>query len=351
MKFNELGRTGMKVSNICLGTMTWGQQNTQDDGFQQMDYALDQGINFIDTAELYPVPPQGETYGATETIIGHWLKARGNRDKVILASKIACKNVNGQNPPVDYMRDGAMKLDKANITAAVDASLSRLQTDYLDLYQLHWPERATNFFGQLGYVHPEQDQSTPIEETLDALADLVKAGKIRAIGLSNETAWGTMKFLTLAEQKGLPRVASVQNPYSLLNRTYEVGSAEVSVREDCGLLAYSPLAFGVLSGKYIGGQRPEGARLSLFPYFSRYVSPLVERATERYVEVARAHDLDPAQMALAFVNAQAFVTSNIIGATTLEQLESNIASANVTLSADVMSAIEAIHTDIPNPAP
>ena len=351
MEYNALGRTGLQVSRICLGTMTWGRQNTQDEGFAQMDYALDQGVNFFDTAELYPVPPTVETYGATETIIGNWFKARGNRDKVVLASKIACLNVNGQHAPVEYMREGTMPLDKKNIEAAVDASLKRLQTDYLDLYQLHWPERAANFFGRLGYEHQGEDTATPLEETLDALAGVVKAGKVRAIGLSNETPWGTMKFLQLAEQKGLPRVASVQNPYSLVNRTYEVGLAEVSVREDCGLLAYSPLAFGVLSGKYLGGARPEGARISLFPYFSRYVGPLVEQATKRYVELARAHGLDPAQMALAFVNTRPFLTSNIIGATTMAQLESNIASANLTLSAEVLEGIEAIHRDLPNPAP
>jgi len=351
MHYNELGRTGMSVSRICLGTMTWGRQNTQDEGFAQMDYALDQGVNFFDTAELYSVPPTAETYGATETIIGNWFKARGNRDKVILASKIACKNAAGQNPPVDYMRDGAMKLDKANIEAAVDASLRRLQTDYLDLYQIHWPERPSNFFGRLGFDAAHQDTSTPLEETLDALAGLVKAGKIRAVGLSNDTPWGVMKCLGLADQKGLPRVASVQNPYSLVNRTYEVGMAEVSAREDCGLLAYSPLAFGVLSGKYLGGQRPDGARLTLFPYFSRYVSPLVELATRRYVEVAKAHGLDPAQMALAYVNSRGFLTSNIIGATTMEQLKSNIASDEIVLSDAVLDAIGAIHKDIPNPAP
>lgn len=351
MEYTTLGRTGMKVSRICLGTMTWGRQNSQEDGFAQMDYALDQGVNFFDTAELYAVPPTPETYGSTETIIGNWLKARGNRDKVILATKIACKNAVGQNPPVDYMRDGAMKLDKANIEAAVDASLKRLQTDYLDLYQIHWPERGANFFGRLGYEHPPEDTATPLEETLDALAGLVKAGKVRAIGLSNDTPWGVMKALELAERKGLPRVASVQNPYSLLNRTYDIGLAEVSVREACGLLAYSPLAFGVLSGKYLGGQRPEGGRLTLFPYFSRYMNPLVELATRRYVDLAGTHGLDPAQMALAFVNQRAFLTANIIGATTMEQLKSNIASIDLNLSPAVLDGIEAIHRDLPNPAP
>ncbi|HEY9078529.1 NADP(H)-dependent aldo-keto reductase [Magnetovibrio sp.] len=351
MIYNELGRTGMQVSRICLGTMTWGRQNSQEQAFEQMDYARDQGVNFFDTAELYATPPSAETYGATETIIGNWFKARGGRDKVILASKVACKNVNGQNPPVDYMREGDMKLDRANITAAVDASLKRLQTDYIDLYQVHWPERRTNFFGRLGYEHDEHDPSTPIEETLDALAEIVKAGKVRAIGLSNETPWGVMKYLALAEQKGLPRIASVQNPYSLLNRTYEIGTAEVSAREDCGLLAYSPMAFGVLSGKYLGGARPEGARLTLFPYFDRYVRGLTEQATAQYVQLARDYDLDPGQMALAFVNRQPFLTANIIGATTMEQLKSNIASLELALSAEVLEGIEAIHHDTPNPSP
>lgn len=351
MDYRELGRTGMKVSRICLGTMTWGRQNTREDGFAQMDFALDQGVNFFDTAELYPVPPSDETYGATETIIGEWFKARGNRDQVILASKISCKNAAGQNPPVDYMREGSMTLDKANIEAAVDASLKRLQTDYLDLYQIHWPERGANFFGRLGYAQPREDTSTPLAETLDALTGLVKAGKVRAIGLSNDTPWGVMKCLDLAEYHGVARVASVQNPYSLLNRSYEVGLAEVSLREDCGLLAYSPLGFGVLSGKYLNGARPPKGRLTLFPYFSRYTQPAVEDATRRYVELAQAHGLDPAQMALAFVNSRSFLTSNIIGATTMEQLKSNIASADLTLGDTVLEAIEAIHTAIPNPAP
>lgn len=351
MIYSELGRTGMQVSRICLGTMTWGQQNSEAEAFEQMDYALDKGVNFFDTAELYPVPPSAETYAGTEVIIGNWFKGRGNRDQVILASKIACKNINGQNPPVEYMRDSAMKLDKANIEAAVDASLKRLQTDYIDLYQVHWPERRANFFGRLGYEHGDDDEATPIEETLEALADVVKAGKVRAIGVSNETPWGMMEFLRLAEQKGLPRIASVQNPYSLLNRSYEVGLAEASVREDCGLLAYSPLAFGTLSGKYLNGVRPAGARLTLFPYFERYTKPLVEKAAAQYVALANSHGLDPAQMALAFVNRQPFLTSNIIGATTMEQLRSNIASLDVELSDDVMEGIAEIHTAVPNPAP
>lgn len=352
MIYNELGRTGMQVSRICLGTMTWGRQNTQDEAFAQMDYALDQGVNFFDTAELYSVPPCAETYGATEKIIGNWFKARGGRDKVILASKVACKNARGQNPPIEYMRDGAMRLDKANINAALDASLKRLNTDYLDLYQLHWPERGSNFFGLLGYIHGADDEvSTPIEETLEVLSDAVKAGKVRAIGLSNETPWGLMQFLKLAEQKGLARVASVQNAYSLINRTYETGLAEMSIREHCGLLAYSPLAFGVLSGKYLGGARPDNARLTLFPYFDRYVRELAEKATGLYVNLARDHGLDPAQMALAYVNQRPFVTANIIGATTMEQLKANIASLDVNLNDEVLQGIAEIHEETPNPAP
>ena len=351
MDYTELGQTGMKVSRVCLGTMTWGRQNTPEDAFQQMDYALDLGITFFDTAELYSVPPQAETYGKTEEIIGEWLTKRGARDKIVLASKIACKNAIGRNPSVDYMRDGDMRLDKANITAAVDASLKRLKTDYLDLYQIHWPERAANFFGHLGYTWHDDTDATPLEETLDALADVVKAGKVRAVGLSNDTPWGVMKAVALAEQKGLPRVASVQNPYSLLNRTYEIGLAEISMREQCGLLAYSPLAFGALSGKYLGGARPEGARITLFPYFSRYIGEKGEEATRRYVELAQAHGLKAAQMALAFVMNQPFVTATIIGATTMDQLKDNIAAFDLALSDDVLEGIEAIHKDITNPSP
>lgn len=351
MIYNSLGRTGLDVSRICLGTMTWGRQNTEAQAFEQMDYALDQGVNFFDTAELYSVPPSAETYGATERIIGNWFKSRGSRDRVILATKIACKNVAGQNPPVDYMREGAMRLDRANVRAAVDASLKRLQTDYIDLYQVHWPERRSNFFGRLGYEHEDDDASTPIAETLDALHEQVKAGKIRHVGVSNEVPWGMFEYLNQADRHGLPRIASVQNPYSLLNRTYEVGMAEISVREECCLLAYSPLAFGVLSGKYLDGAQPAGARLTLFPYFDRYKQDLAEKATRRYVALARDHGLDPAQMALAFVNAQPFVTANITGATTMDQLKSNIASMDITLSEDVLEGIAAIHKDIPNPAP
>ena len=346
MDFVELGRTDIKVSRVCLGTMTWGQQNTEAEGFEQMDRALERDINFFDTAEMYSIPPSKETHGATEKIIGNWLKARGSRDKIVLASKVV------GNGGFKYVRDGDTKFDRKNIEAALDASLKRLKTDYLDLYQLHWPERKANYFGRLGYEHDASDTNwTPLEETLDVLGDAVKAGKIRAVGLSNETPWGVMKFLEIAERTGLPRVASVQNSYNLLNRTYEVGLAEVSMREDCGLLAYSPLGFGALTGKYLGGAEPEGARLTLFKQYGRYTKPQGLLATEAYVQLAKDHGLDPAQMALAFINAQPFVTSNIIGATNLEQLDANIDAYGLKLSADVLDGIKQIHTEHPNPAP
>ncbi|MCK5546967.1 MAG: NADP(H)-dependent aldo-keto reductase [Rhodospirillaceae bacterium] len=345
MDFAKLGRTGIDVSKVCLGTMTWGEQNTQSQAFAQMDMALDRGINFFDTAELYSIPPRAETYGATETIIGNWLGERGTRDKIVLASKAA-------GPGLGYMRDGKMKFDRKNLELALDASLKRLKTDYLDLYYLHWPVRKTNYFGHLGYAHkPDDTDWAPLEETLGVLGDMVKAGKIRAVGVSNETPWGVMKFLEIAERTGLPRIAGVQNPYNLLNRIYEIGIAEISMREDCGLLAYSPLGFGALSGKYLNGAKPAGARMTLFESYRRYAKPKGVEATERYVQLAKDNGLDPAQMALAFVNAQPFVTSNIIGATTLEQLASNIDALDLKLSDEVMAAIDEIQNAIPNPAP
>ncbi|MCU1741598.1 MULTISPECIES: NADP(H)-dependent aldo-keto reductase [unclassified Pseudomonas] len=346
MEYRQLGRTDLNVSAICLGTMTWGEQNTQDQAFAQIERAKGAGINFIDTAEMYPVPPKAETYASTERMIGNWFKQRGDRADWILASKIA-----GPGNGIGYIRDGQLKHNRQHIVEALDASLKRLQTDWIDLYQLHWPERSTNFFGQLGYKHKADEDFTPIEEILEALDEQVKAGKIRHIGLSNETPWGTMKFLLEAERRGWPRAVSIQNPYNLLNRSFEVGLAEVALREQCGLLAYSPMAFGFLSGKYEGGARPDKARLSLYSRFSRYFNPQSEAACSRYVALAREHGLDPAQMALAFVTQQPFVTSNIIGATTLEQLDSNIASAELKLSEEVLAGIEAIHKDHPNPAP
>ena len=346
MKRNALGRTGIEVSALCLGTMTFGEQNTEAEAHAQLDRALAAGIDFIDTAEMYPVPPRAETQGLTETYIGSWLAARGCRDRVVLATKVS-----GPGDWIGWLRGGGHRLDRRNIERALEDSLRRLRTDYIDLYQLHWPDRETNFFGRLGYRHAEDDHSVPLIETLEALDDLVKSGKVRAVGLSNETPWGLMRCLALSDEHGLPRMASIQNPYSLLNRTFEIGLAEAAIREDCGLLAYSPLAFGVLSGKYLDGQRPEGARLSLYQRFDRYSNAEAEHATAEYVALARRHGLDPAQMALAWVTNQPFTTSNIIGATTLEQLESNIASADLELSDEIIGEIEAIHRRQPHPAP
>lgn len=347
MQYRPLGRTGLDVSLICLGTMTYGQQNTEAEGHAQMDLALDRGINFFDTAEMYSVPPKPETYGRTEEIIGTWFAARKNRDKVILATKAV-----GPGERFRHVRDGSPKFDARNLTQAVDDSLKRLQTDYIDLYQLHWPERSVNSFGKLGYVHKEDEVTTPIADQLAALAALVKAGKIRHIGLSNETPWGMMTFARLADEQGLPRVASIQNPYNLLNRSFEVGCAEVAIREDIGLLAYSPLAAGWLTGKYQGGLRPEGARMTLFAEnFSRYTNDAAQAANAEYVRIARDNGLDPAQMALAYVNSRRFTTANIIGATKIEQLEANIASLDVALSEDVLTAIEGVHSRISNPGP
>ena len=344
MRYSQLGETDLKVSKICLGTMTWGEQNTEVEAHQQLDYALDQGVNFIDTAEMYPVPPRGETQGRTEAYIGSWLQ-QGNRDKVILATKVA-----GPGREMDYVRGGP-KLNREHIMQAIDTSLQRLQTDYVDLYQVHWPGRETNFFGQLGYSHQPSAEDASILEILETLSDIVKAGKARHIGISNETPWGTMQYLQLAKQHGLPQVESVQNAYNLLNRVYEINMAEVSMHEQAGLLAYSPLAFGVLSGKYLGGANPAGSRLALFERFIRYDGGLAEQATQAYIDLARQHGLDPAQMALAFVNTREFVTSNIIGATTMDQLADNIASIDVELNDEVLAGIEAIHTRICNPCP
>lgn len=345
MQKRTLGQTDLEVSLICLGTMTWGEQNSEAEAFEQLDYAVDAGINFIDAAEMYPVPPRAETQGATETCLGNWLKRRGRRDDLVIASKVA-----GPGNGLDYLRGGP-RLTRNHIHEAVDASLNRLQTDYIDLYQVHWPDRSTNFFGQLGYRHNVDETATPIEETLEALSELVRAGKVRHVGLSNETPWGTMRYLEVAKERGWPRAVSIQNPYNLLNRSFEVGLAEIAHREQVGLLAYSPLAFGVLSGKYLGGKRPEGARLTLFERFQRYNSKQVEAATQAYADLAAQHGLSLTHLALAYVNSRDFLTSNIIGATTMEQLRENIESAQVTLSEDVLKGIEAIHKDFTYPAP
>lgn len=351
MHYRHLGRTDISVSRICLGTMTWGEQNTEAEAHAQLDYALDQGINFIDTAEMYPVPSRGETQGRTEAYIGSWLAAdKSRRNRIILASKLA----GGDALParrMAHIRNGYQKPDRKGVTEALELSLKRLQTDCIDLYQIHWPDRATNMFGQLGYTHVETPDAIPLAETLSVLGEFVKAGKIRHIGLSNETPWGLMEALRLAETAGMPRVVSIQNPYSLLNRSYEIGLAEMSIREDVGLLAYSPLAMGRLTGKYENGALPAGARLTLFDRFQRYSTPKGIEAAGRYVALARSYGLDPAQMALAYVNSRPFVTANIIGATNLDQLKSNIASASITLPDAVLKEIEAIHQDIPNPCP
>ncbi len=346
MQYRTLGNTDIKVSVICLGSMTWGEQNTETEGHEQMDFALAEGVNFIDTAELYAIPAKAATYGRTEEIIGTWLKARGNRDKVIIASKIAGPGKGW----VDHIRNGESRFDRKNIEIALNNSLKRLQTDYIDLYQLHWPERNTNCFGKLGYSH-DDSEFTSFKETLGVLADFIREGKIRHIGLSNETPWGTMKFLQIAEQLNLPRVVSIQNPYSLLNRSFEVGLAEIAHRENIGLLAYSPLGFGVLSGKYLdGGGKPED-RLTRFPEYDRYTNHEAVSATREYVALARSMNLSPAQMALSYVNSRSFLTSNIIGATSMQQLRENISSIDLQLDDAVLEQIEAIHKRFPIPAP
>lgn len=346
MKTSLLGGSGIRVSRICLGTMTFGQQNTPADAQRQLDAALEAGVNFIDSAEMYPFPANAETFGRSEAIIGEWLKARGNRHRVVLATKVT-----GPGERFDYIRGGDLKHDRRHLEAALEGSLRRLGTDYVDLYQIHWPDRNANYFGRLDYRHHAEDTFTPLEETLGVLGDLVAAGKVRAVGLSNETPWGVMTYLRLADSLGLPRVVAVQNPYNLLNRSFEIGLSEVALREDCGLLAYSPLAAGTLSGKYLGGARPPGARLSLFGQFDRYLGESALAATRAYVELAREHGLDPTRMAIADVVSQPFVTSAIIGATTMEQLESNLAAADTVLPAEVVEAIATIHRAAPNPAP
>jgi len=345
MKYTTLPTTDIKVSKICLGTMTWGNQNTQDEGFAQMDFALDKGVNFFDVAELYPVPATAETYAETERIIGNWFKKTGHRDKVVLGTKIA--------GPGDYTAHiRTTGFSKTALNEAVEGSLKRLQTDYIDLYQLHWPERETNTFGVRDYKHNPNDKwEDNFNEILHNLDTLIKSGKIRQVGISNEGAWGTMRYLEEAKYNNLPKMVTIQNAYSLLNRPFEGELAEVAHREHIGLLAYSPMAFGVLSGKYINGTAPDNARLKAFPRFARYSSDQSTEATKRYLKIAEDHSMSLAQMSLAFVNERPFLTSNIIGATSLEQLEENINSIDISLSDEIMEAINAVHAEIPNPAP
>ena len=348
MKYRKLGTTDLNVSVICLGTMTFGEQNSQQEGFDQMDYALERGVNFFDTAELYAVMPRKETYGKTEEIIGNWFHERKNRDKIILASKIASKS-----DGLEWIRDGADSLgfDKKNMNAAIDASLKRLKTDYIDLYQLHWPERKVPRFGDLDYKYdPNDNKWTTIEEVLFNLNELVKSGKVRNIGLSNETPWGMMKFLEVAKEKNFPRMMSIQNVYSLVNRVFDIGHSEVSKAENLGLLAYSPLAGGRLSGKYIGGINPKNARYTLWPRrFSRHHTERGEIAIEKYVGIANKYGIAPSTFANAFVNDRPFVTSNIIGATTMDQLKENINSIDLTLFKEILDEIEDVHLSNPNP--
>ena len=345
MKYTTLPNTDIKVSKICLGTMTWGNQNTEAEGHEQLDYAISQGVNFIDTAELYPVPATAETSGRTSTIIGNWLQKRNNRDQVIIASKIA-----GPGDYTAHIRTNGFS--KEGLNDAITKELNRLQTDYIDLYQLHWPERQTNTFGIRDYKHtPDDAWQDNFNEVLHSLQDFIKEGKIRHVGMSNEKAWGAMRYIEESNKHDLPRMITIQNAYSLLNRVFEGDMAEVSIRENIGLLAYSPMAFGVLSGKYIKGTAGDDARLSLFPRFARYSSEQSTEATKRYLKIAENNRMTLAQMSLAFVTQQPFVTSNIIGATKLNQLKENIDSINITLSEDILAQINAVHAVIPNPAP
>lgn len=346
MKYTTLPNTDVKVSKICLGTMTWGEQNTEAEGHEQMDYALDQGVNFFDTAELYSVPAKAETYGATEKIIGTWLKKTGNRDKVVIGSKIA-----GSGPYTAHIRSNGFA--KEAIIEAVEGSLQRLQTDYIDLYQLHWPERGVNCFGMRDYpFRTSREEAENHLEILETLDSLIKQGKIRHVGLSNETPWGTMQYLETAKQHNLPRMRTIQNSYSLIHRDYEYAMSEVSLRENIGLLVYSPLAQGVLTGKYLNGKKPEGARGTLFPnYITRYQTQGAERAVEKYLEIAKRHQITLTELSLAFVNQLPFVTSNIIGATKMDQLKENIGSIHIELSDQILQEIEEVHQLIPNPAP
>ena len=343
MKFKKLGTTNLDVSLICLGTMTWGTQNSEKDAFEQMDYSLSKGVNFFDTAELYSVPPNADSYGKTEIMIGNWFEKRKNRKKIILASKVA-------GPGCNWIRGGENNYDEKNIGEAIDGSLKRLKTDYIDLYQLHWPERATNYFGKREYIEDDKEKEwNSFESVLTALEKFIKEGKIRYVGLSNETPYGLSRYLELSKKKGLPRMMSVQNPYNLVNRTYEIGMSEISIREKCGLLVYYPLAAGALSGKYRNGKMPEKSRQALFKGWERHLNPLAQKAYEEYFKLSKEYNLTMVQLAQSFVNSRTFVTSNIIGATTMEQLKENIETIDIELSNEIVEKINRIHDNNPNP--
>ncbi len=345
MKFKKLGTTDLDVSLICLGTMTWGTQNSEKDAFEQMDYSVSKGINFFDTAELYSVPPTAESYGKTEVMIGNWFEKRKNRKKIILASKVA-------GPGCEWIRGGKNSFNEKSIGEAIDGSLKRLKTDYIDLYQLHWPERTTNCFGRREFVFREEEREwNNFEDVLLALEKNIKSGKIRYIGMSNETPYGLSKYLEISKIKNLPRMMSVQNPYSLVNRTYEIGMSEISIREKCGLLVYYPLAAGALSGKYRNGQMPKNSRLSLFKGWERMINPLAMKAYDEYFNLAKNYNLTMVQLAQAFVNSRPFVTSNIIGATNMNQLKENIESLKIELDNEILEKINLIHNNNPNPSP
>ena len=347
MIYSKLGHTNIEVSKICLGTMTFGEQNTEKEAHEQLDFSLEHGVNFIDTAEMYPVPPNSKTQGLTEKYIGSWLKKRNNRDNVIIASKVT-----GPAPDFSYIRN-SLKIDKKNIEKAIAENLKRLNTDYIDLYQIHWPQRQTNYFGQLNYKYSKENANEVIDnlnESYEALNNLVTSGKIRSIGLSNDTSWGAMKFLEISKEKSFSKIVTIQNPYSLLNRSYEINMAEIAEMENIKLLAYSPLGFGVLTGKYINN-KPKDSRLSLWNRFNRYSNKNSKDSTLKYVELAKKYNITPTQLALSFVNQQPFVTSNIIGATNLSQLNENIKSIDLILDEEIISEIEAIHLSQPNPAP
>ena len=345
MKFRKLGTTDIDVSLICLGTMTWGTQNTEKDAFEQMDYSVSQGINFFDTAEIYSVPPTSDSYGKTEVMIGNWFEKRKNRDKIILASKVA-------GPGCNWIRGGGNNFDEKKIGEAIDGSLKRLKTDYIDLYQLHWPERSTNFFGRRDYLsNNKEGKWNSFENILEALKKYIKSGKIRYIGMSNETPYGLSRYLEISKNKKAPRMMSVQNPYNLVNRTYEIGMSEISIREKCGLLVYYPLAAGGLSGKYRNGKMPKDSRMALFKGWERHLNPLAMKAYDKYFNLAKDFNLTMVQLAQSFVNSRPFVTSNIIGATTMDQLKENVESISIEFTDEMMDRVNEIHNNNPNPSP